>query len=61
MKPKDIELFNKLIHNTKRIVSEIKQERVQHNKEMQNHLNELLEVIEEAYELYEDLSNGEGK
>lgn len=61
MNPKDIELFDKSIHQVKRILVEIENERDQHNKEMKNHLGELSEILEGLYELFEDLSNGEGK
>lgn len=55
MKKKDIELFNKAIHNLKRIINEIKEERDNHHKKMNKLIKEQLEVLNEVYELFDDL------
>jgi len=72
MREKDIALFNKTIHNIKKIITDIVKERkdyhknlqklgTEHDEEMKTLLGEAEEVLEELYELFEDLSNGEGK
>jgi len=66
MKEKDIKLFDKAIHNIKKIMMDIENERKYyhtkleqlkdgHDKEMQTLLKEGKEILEEVYELFEDL------
>jgi len=55
MKKKDVELFNKAIHQVKRIVAEIKEERDTHHKKMNKLIQEQLEVLDEIYILFDNL------
>lgn len=72
MKKEDIELFDKAIHDVKRIVGNVKQEKdefrkklrelkIEFNKKTNSHIKELLNVVDELYELFEDLQNDNGK
>ena len=67
MQGKDIKLFNKAIHNIKRVAKEIEEERRSyhieisklrncHDKNMKKLLKEQLEILEEVYELFDDLT-----
>ena len=55
MKKESIDLFNKAIHQVKRIVVEIKEERDTHHKKMNKLIQEQLEVLDEIYTLFDNL------
>lgn len=57
MKEKDIKLFNKAIHKAKKLMAKIYIQR----KEMDEDILELKEIVEELYELFDDLYNENGK
>jgi len=79
MKKKDIQLFEKTIHEVKRVITGIADERKKyheeitklrkeqremrkgHNIAVKKQLKELLEVVDDMYELFTDLSNGNGE
>ncbi|MFX0084321.1 MAG: hypothetical protein ACFFAU_01505 [Candidatus Hodarchaeota archaeon] len=62
MKEKDVELFNKLIHNLKKVIYDIKEEREFHNKKLNKMFKEAKETLDEAYTLFDDLySDGDNK
>ena len=56
MKKKDIKLFDKAIHKAKDLIGKI----VKQKKELDDDIKELKEIVGELYELFEDLSTGEG-
>ncbi len=58
MRKKDIQLFSEAIHNVKKIVAEIKQERKEQQQKDNKRIKELLVVVDELYELFDDLTNG---
>lgn len=68
MKKKDIELFDKAIHQVKYLIKEISDERKsyiretgalrrKYRKTMDNHIKEGKEIVSELYELYDHLSD----
>jgi len=57
MKKKDIILFNKAIHKAKGLVNKV----VKQKKEMDEDIVELKEIVDELYELFDDLTNRKGK
>ena len=72
MKKKDIEIFNKAIHEVKGIIRELSEERdlyhkavgnltIYHDKKIDNMLKETKSVLDEMYILFDDLyNNGDG-
>ena len=69
MKKKDVLLFDKTIHEVKRVVAEIKEEREDHynkykalqkahDRKTKKMMKELISVVDDLYELFTDLSNG---
>ena len=72
MKKKDIKLFDKTIHEIKDIIKNLTEERnlyhkvldkltKKHDRKINKMLKETNSVLNEMYELYDDLSNGEGQ
>ena len=72
MKEKDITLFNKAIHNIKYIMVELTEERdlyrrvmlklaTKHDTKINKMLTEAKEVLDEMYELFDDLTDKGGK
>ena len=68
MKKKDIKLFDNAIHKVKKVAAEIKTEkdkyrkqRREHDRKMKQMIKELIKVVNSLYELFADLSNGNGK
>jgi len=61
MKKKDIQLFNKTIHKIKDIMQDLKEEREKHDKKIDKLMGEAKEVLDEVYELFDDLTNKEGR
>ena len=66
MKKYDVDLFNKLIHNLKQAIWEIKNKRdafhnqidkltTEHDEEMRKITNKIMETLDEAQELFEHL------
>ena len=55
MKKKDINLFNKAIHKIKDIMVDLKEEREKHDKKIDKLMGEAKEVLDEIYELFDDL------
>lgn len=78
MKKKDIKLFNKAIHEVKKVITEISKENKKYHKEslkkdkiriirrkrydkaINKQIKELLGIITELYELFDDLYNRKG-
>lgn len=69
---KDIQLFNKAIHNIKYIMVELMEERdlyhrvmakltTRHDKKINKMLGEARVVLDEMYELFDDLTDKRGK
>jgi len=79
MKKKDIDLFDKAIHNVKgatidivkernryhlrldKLMKQIKYLRNSHDKKIKKIIKEQKEVLEEMYELFDDLTNSKGE
>lgn len=72
MRKKDKQLFNKSIHEVKQVIAEIVEEKKQykkdtntmrrnHDRAVKKYVKELLEVVDELYELYSDLTDEKGR
>jgi len=55
MRKRNIKLFDKTIHEVKKIVQQIKSERDSHNIKLNELINEAVRVVDELYKLFDGL------